>query len=73
MAKELPAVTPVLEVVVRELAVETGGTELDRKALEDTVKDAVKEAVQEAVQNVVEQNGLTALTVRSRPILHTVG
>ena len=59
VAKEMPAVSPVLEVVVRELAVETGGTELDRKALEDTVKDAVKEAVQEAVQNVVEQNGLS--------------
>ena len=58
VAKDLPAVTPVLEVVVRELAVETGGAELDCKAIEDTVKDAVKEAVQDAVQSVVEQNGI---------------
>ncbi len=35
VAKELPAVTPVLEVVVRELAVDTGDTELNRKALEE--------------------------------------
>jgi cardiolipin synthase A/B len=58
VAGELPAVTPVLEVVVRELAVGTDVAELDSKVIEDTVKDAVKEAVQEAVQNVVEQNGL---------------
>jgi phosphatidylserine/phosphatidylglycerophosphate/cardiolipin synthase-like enzyme len=58
VTKDLPAVTPVLEVVVRELAVETDGADLDRKAIENTVKDAVKEAVQEAVQNVVEQNGM---------------
>jgi cardiolipin synthase len=58
VAKELPAVTPVLEVVVRELAVETDHAALDCKAIEDTVKDAVKEAVQDAVQSVVEQNGL---------------
>jgi len=57
-AKELPAVTPVLEVVVRELAVATDATELDCKTIEDAVKDAVKEAVQEAVQSAVEQNGI---------------
>jgi cardiolipin synthase A/B len=58
VAKELPAVTPVLEVVVRELAVQTESAALDSKAFEDTVKDAVKEAVQDAVQSVVEQNGI---------------
>jgi phosphatidylserine/phosphatidylglycerophosphate/cardiolipin synthase-like enzyme len=58
VARELPAVTPVLEVVVRELAVETNGAGLDSKAFENTVKNAVKEAVQEAVQNIVEQNGM---------------
>jgi phosphatidylserine/phosphatidylglycerophosphate/cardiolipin synthase-like enzyme len=58
VAKDLPAVTPVLQIMVRELAVETGRAELDCKVIADRVKDAVKEAVQEAVQNVVDQNGL---------------
>jgi cardiolipin synthase len=58
LAKELPPVIPVLEVVVKELAGETGNCGLDRAEIEETVKDAVKEAVQEAVQSVVEQNGL---------------
>jgi cardiolipin synthase len=59
VAKDLPAVTPVLDVIVRELALETNGAGLDPKAIEQTVQAAVKEAVKEAVLTVVEQNATT--------------
>jgi cardiolipin synthase A/B len=59
VAKGLPPVSPVIEVVVRELAVDTDGVAFDRKAIEETVQVAVKEAVKEAVLTVVEQNGST--------------
>lgn len=56
VAKALPPVTPVLEVVVRELAGAATELPVDPDQLEAQVKDAVKAAVQETVATVVEQS-----------------
>jgi cardiolipin synthase len=53
MAKELPPVSQVLEVLEKE----TGKVALpiDSKKIKETVKEAVKEAVEEAVRDAVER------------------
>jgi cardiolipin synthase len=54
VAKELPPVARMLEVIVKE----AGGTpefSMPAREVEETVKQAVKEAVREAVKDVVEQ------------------
>jgi len=62
VARDLPPVAPVLEVIVREIVGSDGSMQLDPAMVEETVKDAVKEAVKEVVENVVEnaveQNGI---------------
>lgn len=55
IVKSLPSVTPVLEVVVRELVGTRTEVEVDAKELEATVRDAVKSAVREAVAIAVEE------------------
>jgi cardiolipin synthase A/B len=55
IVRSLPPVTPVVEVVVRELIGARTDVELDARELEATVKDAVKSAVKAAVAVVVEQ------------------
>jgi len=55
VAKNIPPVTPVLEVVVRELAGGSVEVPVDPDELESTVRNAVKNAVQEAVAEAVEQ------------------
>ena len=52
---ELPPVTPVVEVVVREMAGPKTDLAVNPVELEATVKDAVKHAVKEAVADAVEQ------------------
>jgi hypothetical protein len=54
IVKELPAVAPVVDTVVKDLSVE-GCLELDMTEVEQTVKEAVKQAVREAVKDVVEE------------------
>ncbi|HLJ50402.1 MAG TPA: phospholipase D-like domain-containing protein [Bryobacteraceae bacterium] len=62
ITKDLPPVTPVLQVIVRELGGDTAKLDLDPKEVEETVKDAVKEAVRDVVRDVVgsvvEQDGV---------------
>ncbi len=55
VVRDMPAVAPVLEVIVRELGVSETEVDIDSKELEATVKDAVKSAIQEAVAVAVEQ------------------
>jgi len=55
VARELPPVAPVLEVVVREMAGPKTEVDIDSKQLEATVRDAVKNAIREAVAVAVEQ------------------
>ena len=51
VARDLP-LTPVLEVVVKEVA---PGIEINAQQVEGTAKEAVREAVQEVVLDVVEK------------------
>jgi hypothetical protein len=53
VARELPPVAPVLEVVVREVT-GTPNLPIDPEQVEETVKEAVKEAVKKAAKDVVE-------------------
>jgi hypothetical protein len=55
ISKELPPITPVLEVIVKEMGGATAEVHLDPKAVEETIKDAIKEAVKTAVREVVEE------------------
>jgi hypothetical protein len=54
VAKELPPVAPVLEIMVKEMVGSRSNIDLDSREVEATVKDAVKEAVKEVVRDVVE-------------------
>jgi phosphatidylserine/phosphatidylglycerophosphate/cardiolipin synthase-like enzyme len=53
--KSLPPVTPVLEVVVRELSGTQTEVDVNPEELEATVRDAVKSAIKDAVAVAVEQ------------------
>jgi len=53
--KALPPVTPVLEVVVREMSGAETEVDVDAEELEATVRDAVKSAIKDAVEVAVEQ------------------
>jgi phosphatidylserine/phosphatidylglycerophosphate/cardiolipin synthase-like enzyme len=53
--KALPPVTPVLEVVVRELTGTQTEVDVNPEELEATVRDAVKSAIKDAVAVAVEQ------------------
>lgn len=55
VAKELPAVAPVVDSVVKDSALGAEDLDLRAAAVEETVKDAVKEAVRDAVKDVVAQ------------------
>jgi cardiolipin synthase len=61
IARDLTPVTPVLEVIVKEVVGNNVHVDLDQSGVEASVKDAVKEAVKEVVrdvvESVVEQNG----------------
>jgi cardiolipin synthase len=59
VADTLPPITPVLEVVVRELAGPENTVDVDPEELEATVKDAVKSAIKEVIADVVEQASKT--------------
>jgi cardiolipin synthase len=54
VVEELPPVTPVLEVVVQELAGTKTEVDVNPAELEATVKDAVKNAIKEVVEDAVE-------------------
>jgi cardiolipin synthase len=54
MARDLPPITPVLEVVVQEMAGGRTGIDVNPAELEATVKDAVKNAIKEVVAEAVE-------------------
>ncbi len=64
VVKNLPAVAPVLELVVKNVIGTDAAVQVDTNALEETVIAAVKSAVEEsvrgAVQEVVDQNGLAS-------------
>jgi cardiolipin synthase len=53
--KALPPVTPVLEVVVRELTGTQTAVDVNPEELEATVRDAVKSAIKDAVSVAVQQ------------------
>ncbi len=53
IANGLPAVTPVVEKTMRELAIDP--PVLKQEQIEETVKDAVRDAVREAVRDLVEE------------------
>jgi phosphatidylserine/phosphatidylglycerophosphate/cardiolipin synthase-like enzyme len=55
LTKDLPAVAPLLDGVVREVVGEHREVEIDPKEVEEIVKRTVKEAVKEAVRDVVEE------------------
>ena len=55
VVKELPPVTPMLEVTIKELGADSAELPLDAERLEETVRDAVKDAVKEALEDAVEQ------------------
>jgi D-aminopeptidase len=55
VVKDLPPVTPVLEVMVKEMVGGTADMDVDPAEFEESVKDAVKEAVREVVRDVVEE------------------
>ena len=57
VANELPPLTPVLEVVVKEVIGNPDAIDLNPRKVEETVKEAVRGAVKEAVKDVVEQVG----------------
>ncbi len=54
IAKDLPAVTPVLERAVKEVVGDKAEIDLDAQEIEETVTDAVKEAVKDAVNEAVK-------------------
>jgi len=62
VTKDLPAIAPFVEVVVKDILGTNKDVDLDHSAVEESVKDAVKETVKEAVKdvvgNAVEQNGV---------------
>jgi cardiolipin synthase len=53
--RALPPVTPVLEVVVREMSGKETEVDVNAEELEATVKDAVKSAIKDAVEVAVAQ------------------
>ena len=55
VAKELPAVSPVLEITIREMVGERPELALDAEEVEETVRNAVKGAVKEVLQEMVEE------------------
>ncbi len=55
VARDLPPIAPVLEVVVREVEGENPDLTVNTREVEETVREAVKDAVKEAVRDVVEQ------------------
>ncbi|MBI4906213.1 MAG: phosphatidylserine synthase [Acidobacteria bacterium] len=55
VARQMPSVTPVLDVIVQEMASEGNLLEIDSQQVEETVKSAVKEAVKEVVQDAIEE------------------
>jgi cardiolipin synthase A/B len=64
VVKNLPAVAPVIELVVKNVIGADAAVQVDTRALEETVIAAVKSAVEEsvrgAVQEVVDQNGVVS-------------
>ena len=54
IAKDLPAVTPVLEQAVKAVVGDKAEIDLDPEEIEETVTDAVKEAVKDAVNEAVK-------------------
>jgi phosphatidylserine/phosphatidylglycerophosphate/cardiolipin synthase-like enzyme len=54
VAKKMP-VTPVLDLIVKEMAGEGNAVELNPREVEDTVKNAVKEAIKEVVKDAIEE------------------
>ena len=55
VVRALPPVTPVLEVVVREMSGKETEVDVNAEELEATVKEAVKSAIKDAVEVAVEQ------------------
>jgi phosphatidylserine/phosphatidylglycerophosphate/cardiolipin synthase-like enzyme len=55
VSDELPALSPMLEGVVKEVAGSEATLPLNSADLQETVKDAVKEAVKNAVREAVEE------------------
>ena len=54
VVRSMPAVTPMVEVVMREMIGNRTEVDVDTEGLETTVRDAVKSAVKEAVALAVE-------------------
>jgi len=55
VAKQLPPVTPVLDLIVQEMPNNGTPVELNAQEVEETVKNAVKEAVKTVVKDVIEE------------------